>query len=114
VPSGWDLASDGAVELESVRDRDADTLLRFDKRLATRTGPGIKVVIFEPLSFRFRDLNGFQIVNQFNLLVADFFLGIIATEKLRFCDAKLSAPLIITEGFSVPMRHTPAWLRMSF
>jgi len=40
--------------------------------------------VFEFLRFSFSDLDGLQIVNEFDFLVEDLFVRVVAAEQLRF------------------------------
>jgi len=89
MPSRGDLAGDGTTEFEGLGYEDASSFLEFDKPLAIFSSPNVTVIailVFELFSLCLGNLDGFQVVNEFNLLAENFFVRIVASEKLRFCE----------------------------
>ena len=87
VPASRDLTSDEAAELHCLGDKNACSFLELDEPLASFTCPDvafITVFVLVLVGFLIRGLKGLEIVDEFNLLVEDLLLGVIATEKLRF------------------------------
>jgi hypothetical protein len=87
TPPSGDLNRNSTTKFESLGDKDAGTFLELDKPLASFTSPETALVImfvFEFLRFSFSDLDGLQIVNEFDFLDDDLFVRIVAAEQLRF------------------------------
>jgi hypothetical protein len=85
-PSG-DLTHNSMTKFESLGDEDAGTFLELDKPLTGFTSPDIAPIamfVFEFLRFSFSDLDGLQIVNEFDFLVEGLFVRVVAAEQLRF------------------------------
>jgi hypothetical protein len=84
IPPSGDLST---TKFESLGDEDAGTFLELDKPLTGFTSPDIAPIamfVFEFLRFSFSDLDGLQIVNEFDFLVEDLFVWVVAAEQLRF------------------------------
>jgi hypothetical protein len=66
VPPSRDLTTDSSTELECLWNENTSTLLELEEPLVTFASPDvtlISVLDLELLSFSFRDLNRFQVMN---------------------------------------------------
>jgi hypothetical protein len=71
IPPSGDLNRNSTTRFESLGDEDAGTFLELDKPLTGFTSPNTALVtmfVFELLHFSFSDLDGLQIVNEFDFL----------------------------------------------
>jgi len=87
IPSRRDLTSDCTAECEGFWDEDDSALFELCKPLPSFTCPDVafvSVLKFELLGLRFRYLDRFKVMQEFNLLVEDFLSWIVTAEKLRF------------------------------
>jgi hypothetical protein len=85
-PSG-DLTRNSTTKFESLGDEDEGTFFELDKLLTGFSSPDIAPItmfVFEFLRFSFSDLDGLQIVNEFDFLVDVLFVPVVAAEQLRF------------------------------
>jgi hypothetical protein len=82
------LNRNSTTRFESLGDEDTGTFLELDKPLTPGfTSPDTALVtmfVFELLHFSFSDLDGLQIVNEFDFLVENLFVRVVATEQFRF------------------------------
>jgi len=88
VPSSWNLTSNCATELEGLGNENTGTLLELGKPLPTLASPDIAFVTvleFELLRLGVGHLDGFEIMDELDLLVEDLLVGVITTEQLRLC-----------------------------
>ena len=87
IPPDGDLNRNSTTKFEILGDEDAGTFLELDKPLTSFTSPDTALVtmfVFEFLRFSFSDLDGLQIVNEFDFLVEDLFVRVVAAEQFRF------------------------------
>ena len=114
VPASWDLPTDGTAELESLRDKDTRTLLKLDEPLPSIGSPDITLLamlVLVALSICLGCLKWLEVMEKFDFLVEDLSVGIIAAEKLRFCEiGEISMSVRVTQQLIiyVPIKRTPA------
>ena len=87
MPSGRNLTSDCATELEGFGNEDTGTFFEFGEPLPTLTSPDVALVTvleFELLRFGVGHLDGLEIVDKLDFLVEDP-VGVVTTEQLRLC-----------------------------
>lgn len=88
MPAGRNLPSDKGAEMKRLRNLDKSPFLELNETLLAFFRPDVALVamlVLELLGLLLRDLNGFEVMDELNLLIIDLLLRIISVVQLRLC-----------------------------
>lgn len=87
VPTGWKLASDDSVKLDSLGEEDPGTLVELDEPFARFLGPDVDLVTvlaLESSGLFSSNFKGLEVVVELNLLNEALLLRVVTPEQVGF------------------------------